>query len=165
LSTCARLPLSVTIWILCCIVSTFAASPDKGATSFGRALFSTLDDPNAQIRGYGWQAIGQLGRISGANQLHTLRFEQFLSQDRAVIIINELAERAADTSDKQKSDSGAGVPTRNDEELSQLKQLPLSVPEFASLAIARPNLNKVFDAETMKQFQETALRLRFWPRR
>jgi hypothetical protein len=150
------------MWMFCCIVPTFSASPDKSATSFGRAISSTLDDPNPQIRGYGWQAIGQLGRISGANQLHTLKFEQFLSQDRALIIeyIEELVARAADTSDKQKSDSGATVPTRNDEELSQLKQLALSVPEFASLAIAHPNLNKVFDAETMKQFQEAALRQR-----
>jgi hypothetical protein len=61
-----------------CLISYATAHAES---SFGKAVFSTLEDPDLRLRGYGWNAIENLGRVSGANQLQTLRFETFLEED------------------------------------------------------------------------------------
>ncbi|QOZ55872.1 hypothetical protein [Bradyrhizobium sp. CCBAU 53338] len=150
---CARLLLGITIGVYFCGAANAAAlSTDQAKTSFGRAVFSALSDPDARIRSYGWQAIGQLGRLSGANQLHTLKFEQFILQDRdaAIAHIDNLFDRAAVATDDGSTKT----------ELAEFRQLSLSVPEVAALALGRPKLGKVFDSETLRQFREAAQRQR-----
>ncbi len=68
--------------------------------------------------------------------------------------IDQLMARA--TADKRRTDSGSNTSPRNDEEFSQFKQLALSMPEIAALAITRPYRDKAFDSQAREQVQEAA---------
>jgi hypothetical protein len=149
----------VTAWIIVCGISYATAHAES---SFGKSVFSTLDDPDVRLRGYGWNAIENLGRVSGANELQTLRFETFLGEDGTGIKerIADLVKRARSKIATEKSPGANGSTAAADPEIKEFTQLAKAVPEIAALAANTPDIDKVVSANDFSAIKAASSRQR-----